>query len=189
MLLLVLVLPLSMTACGGATGGRDVISLASATPNGTPTPTAPSSARSSPTLAPPAPTATVNATVGPTVRPTVRGSIPTPTPAASGGPRGSLTEASSGTTVRVRAGQSVHVSLPGGAFGGYTQPASSSPSIARRTAASGGYPTDQPAQATFLAVRPGTADLTAATDYTCLHSNPPCLPPQRQWLVHLVVTA
>lgn len=99
-----------------------------------------------------------------------------------------MTEASSGTTVRLRTGQSVRVSLPGGANGGYHQPGSSDGTVARRTAASGGYPTDQPAQATFFAVHVGTADLSSTTDFTCLHTNPRCLPPQRQWVVHLVVS-
>lgn len=86
-------------------------------------------------------------------------------------------------------GQSIDVSLPGGADGGYTRPATSSSDVVRRISASGGYPTDQPAQATFSGVRPGAADLTSETDYTCLHSTPRCLPPQRQWLVHVVVSA
>ncbi|MCU1595769.1 MAG: hypothetical protein JWO12_3161 [Frankiales bacterium] len=89
----------------------------------------------------------------------------------------------------MRVGQKLEVTLPGGANGGYDQPASSSSDVVRRTSASGGYPSDHPAQASFLGVKPGTADLTSETDYTCLHSNPPCLPPQRQWLVHVVVSS
>ena len=91
--------------------------------------------------------------------------------------------------MQISVGQSLDVKLPGGANGGYDQPAISSSEVVRRTSASGGYPTDQPVQATFSGVSPGRVDLTAATDYACLHSSPRCLPPQRQWLVHVVVTA
>jgi hypothetical protein len=58
----------------------------------------------------------------------------------------------------------------------------------RRDTAGGGYPSDQPARAHFTATRPGTADLTSTTDFTCLHTQPRCLPPQHQWTVHLIVT-
>ena len=75
-----------------------------------------------------------------------------------------------------RAGEIIQVSLPGGANGGYTQPETSSADTVRRTSASGGYPTDQPAQATFVGGNPGTADLTSTTDFTCLHTTPRCLP-------------
>lgn len=43
------------------------------------------------------------------------------------------------------------------------------------------------AQASFLATERGTADLTAMTDFTCLHSHPACEPPQRLWQVRVVV--
>ncbi len=107
---------------------------------------------------------------------------PTTAPTRSSSPT-VLTESSSGNTVQIKIGRSIYVTLPGGANGGYDQPATSSTSVARRTSASGGYPTNQPAQATFTGAKPGTADLTSQTDYTCLNSNPRCLPPQKQWLV------
>lgn len=90
--------------------------------------------------------------------------------------------------LRLHRGDTVEVSLPGGAQGGYVRPTSSTDSL-NRSSASGGYPSDQPARATFVAVKAGSADLSAQTDYTCLHSNPRCLPPQRQWIVHVIVTA
>jgi hypothetical protein len=104
---------------------------------------------------------------------------PTPNPAA-------LREENSGQTVHVRVGQTTDVRLPGGPNGGYHTPTSTS-DVMRRTDASGGYPTGQPAQARFIATRPGTADLTSTTDFTCLHTTPACLPPQREWTVHVVV--
>jgi hypothetical protein len=42
-------------------------------------------------------------------------------------------------------------------------------------------------QARFLATRAGTADLTSTTDFTCLHTTPACMLPQREWTVHVVV--
>jgi hypothetical protein len=63
----------------------------------------------------------------------------------------------------------------------------SSSQILQRVSASGGYPSSQPARATFLARAPGPADLTSQTDFTCLHSTPACLPAQRIWTLHVVV--
>ncbi len=97
-----------------------------------------------------------------------------------------LTESDSGQTVRIRVGEDVSVELPGGPSGGYHQPLSSS-DIMKRTSASGGYPTDQPARASFVATRVGTAELTSYDDFACLHSDPRCLPAQREWIVHVIV--
>ncbi len=101
---------------------------------------------------------------------------------------GKLTEQSSGQTVRLKRGARLEVSLPGGSAGGYAQPASSDASVLARTASSGGYPTEQPARAVFVAVGAGTADLTSTTDFTCLHAHPSCLPPQRAWHVRVIVS-
>lgn len=57
----------------------------------------------------------------------------------------------------------------------------------RRTSASGGYPDQTPAQAIFLAVRPGTATLDATDDIGCLHTQPSCTVPQQQWRVTVIV--
>lgn len=97
-----------------------------------------------------------------------------------------LTEDNSGQTISLHVGQSVDVQLPGGASGGYRQPTSTSTVLAR-VAATGGYPTDQPARARFVATCRGTAYLTSTTDFTCLHTRPACLSPQREWLVHVAV--
>jgi hypothetical protein len=87
----------------------------------------------------------------------------------------------------MRVGQSVQVELPGGQ-GGYDQPVSSSDAM-HRDSSTGGYPSDQPSQSRFTADHAGSADLTSTTDYSCLHTQPRCLPPQRQWVVHVVVRA
>jgi hypothetical protein len=94
-----------------------------------------------------------------------------------------LTDSDSGKTIHIAVGQQVNVELSDGS---YDQPQSSS-AVMRRTSASGGYPTAQPARATFVATASGTADLSAATDYACLHTNPRCEIAQREWIVHVVV--
>lgn len=91
-----------------------------------------------------------------------------------------------GRTIHVEPGDVIKVRLPGGAAGGFHRPRSSDHDAVRRTRASGGYPSDDPARARFVA-RGGGADLTSTDDYTCLHSDPRCLPAQRQWVVHVVV--
>lgn len=93
----------------------------------------------------------------------------------------------SGRTLHVERGDFVRVRLPGGASGGFHKPRTSDRDILRRRWADGGYPSDDPARAEFRARQTGTADLTAYDDYTCLHTEPRCLPPQRQWIVHVVV--
>lgn len=98
-----------------------------------------------------------------------------------------LRESDSGRTVHVDRGDFVRVRLPGGAAGGFHRPRTSDRDILRRRWADGGYPSDADARAEFRARHRGTADLTAYDDYVCLHSSPPCLPPQREWIVHVVV--
>ena len=114
-----------------------------------------------------------------------QGPPPHPGPQHPTRPR-TLTESDSGTTIHLRPGQSVNVRLHGGQNNGYHQPTSSS-SVMRRVSASGGYPSDQPARAEFTAAGPGSADLSSYTDFTCLHTTPRCLPPQQQWVVHVIV--
>jgi hypothetical protein len=98
-----------------------------------------------------------------------------------------LHEDDSGRTIRVSVGDVVKVRLPGGASGGYHRPRTSDRDVVRRTSASGGYPSGDDARGTFHARQPGTADLTSHTDYACLHTQPRCLPPQREWSVRVVV--
>lgn len=107
---------------------------------------------------------------------------------ASPPPRGSVTvtEADRGATIWLRIGQRLRVVL-GGHGEQWVTPASDGPAV-RRTAASGGYPTGQAADAVFLAVRVGTASVNSMTDYACLHAQPPCKIPQRTWALRVVVT-
>lgn len=98
-----------------------------------------------------------------------------------------LGESDYGRTIHVHRGATIAVRLPNSGSGGYLQPQSSDERIVRRTTATGGYPTADDARATFVARHRGTADLTATTDYACLHANPPCEIAQREWVVHVVV--
>jgi hypothetical protein len=118
----------------------------------------------------------------------VPGSAPAtgPTPRPSGGALGTLTVADNGATVRLSTGQSLTVTLgPHSAFSWHV-PAATGAAV-RRTSASGGYPGDRPARATFLAVRAGRSILAAVDDTACLHAQPACLLPQQSWQVVVIV--
>lgn len=98
-----------------------------------------------------------------------------------------LHESDSGRTIHVSRGDVIKVRLPGGSMGGYHRPRTSDGEVVERTSASGGYPSDDQARARFVARHRGTAELTSYTDYRCLHTDPRCLPPQREWTVHVIV--
>jgi hypothetical protein len=112
---------------------------------------------------------------------------PTPTlkPSAtsSTGQSRTLTESDSGTTVTIRVGDVLDVSLPSE----YHQPEASG-TVLVRTSADGGYPTGKRATATFKAAHAGSTDISSSTDYECLHTTPQCGIPQRLWTVHVIVT-
>lgn len=91
-----------------------------------------------------------------------------------------------GATVRLARGRSVTVSLAAQGMFSWHIPIGTAPAV-RQVNGGGGYPTDQPAQAAFLATEPGTATLTAENDTSCLHARPACLPPQQQWRVTILV--
>lgn len=98
-----------------------------------------------------------------------------------------LTATDNGAIVRLHVGQQVAVTLTPEGFFSWHVPAAAGAAI-KRVSASGGYPGKQPAQAAFLAVRPGQGTLSTINDTACLHSRPPCLPPQREWRVTIIVT-
>jgi len=97
-----------------------------------------------------------------------------------------VTVADSGRTVHLDIGQRLRVVL-GGRGEMWHRPASPGPHL-RRAAASGGYPSDRPADAVFIAAQAGTATVTSITDHPCLHAQPPCKIVQRVWSVRVQVT-
>jgi hypothetical protein len=112
-------------------------------------------------------------------------STPTPTPSPTlTGPH-TLTEADSGATVRLHPGEQVNVDLSHGQW----DPPTARGAAVQRTAATGGYPSQQPARATFRAVADGTATLQSTTDYACLHTRPQCMIAQRVWSVRVIVSS
>lgn len=110
----------------------------------------------------------------------------TPAPAPTLVSPGTVTLADAGSTVRLRRGERLHVRLSNGS--GTWEPPSADGEAVRRIEASGGYPSREAAQATFLAVADGTATITSRTDYPCLHAHPPCAIAQRIWLVRVIVS-
>jgi hypothetical protein len=98
----------------------------------------------------------------------------------------SLTTADNGATVRLHPGQRVTVVLASQGSLSWHVPAAAG-AVVTRVSASGGYPGRQPARAAFLAVRPGSAILTAIDDMACLHARPACEPAQQVWRVTVTV--
>jgi hypothetical protein len=116
------------------------------------------------------------------------GSTP-PGPPVAG--RSLLTEADSGLTILLPAGQEVIVVLgPAGLTMPWDPPVVRGGAVVL-VSASGGYPSSLPARALFRAVTPGTAQLTSWTDIKCLHlpEAQRCLPPQQMWEVTVIVRA
>lgn len=98
-----------------------------------------------------------------------------------------MTVADNGATVRLGVGQRLHVVLSVRGEQQWDRPASSGPAV-HLVAATGGYPTRQPADAVFLAVRAGRASVSSVTDYACLHTRPACKIAQRVWAIRVIVT-
>jgi hypothetical protein len=99
-----------------------------------------------------------------------------------------LTTANNRMTVRLHPGQRLTVSLAEQGMFSWHVPAATRPAV-ERVSESGGYPGRQPAWATFLAVKPGRATLTAVDDTACLHAVPACQPPQQEWRITVIVTS
>ena len=109
---------------------------------------------------------------------------PRPTPSAVAGTV-TVTDGDSGTTVHLVVGQHLRVRLSSGTW---DPPQSSSDRIVVRRSSTGGYPTDQPVDATFDAVARGSADVSAQSDAACFHTQPRCMMAQRDWRVTVVVS-
>ena len=90
----------------------------------------------------------------------------------------------SGSTVHLHTGDRLQVHLTQGS---YDPPVSSSGALVRRSS-SGGYPTAQPITAVFEAVTHGVADISTTSDAACFHTEPRCMMPTREWIVHVTVS-
>lgn len=107
-----------------------------------------------------------------------------PSPTLTGS--ATVTLADDGSTVLLHRGQSLAVVLePTGMFSWHVPTVTGAGLL--QESASGGYPDQQPARATFVATQSGTATLQAVDDTACLHATPACLPPQRQWQIKVIV--
>jgi hypothetical protein len=117
--------------------------------------------------------------------------LPAPSPGSGGTPIGgptltspeTVTLADAGYTVRLSRGERLDVYLQDGAW----DPPQAYGGAVQRTEAAGGYPSGEPARATFVAVANGTATILSRTDHPCLHAHPPCAMVQRLWLVRVIV--
>jgi len=169
-----LALGFAVAACGSPTAPG-----ASGTASGSP-----ASASASAATITPAGTASASASTPSPVPVTTRSATPTIGPPAPGQTI-VVTQADSGSTVRMRTGDSLEVRLDSN----YDPPAAQGDDVLRRTSSTGGYPTGRPVDAVFKANAAGDADVSSTTDYSCLHSTPRCGLPQRLWSVHVIVSS
>lgn len=102
--------------------------------------------------------------------------------AVTGEPSVTLTEADNGKTITLRIGQTLGISLPAA----YRPTAVSGPALVKALTR-GGYPTGQPLFEVYRTGTAGSADVSTATDYACLHTTPRCALPQKLWQVHVDV--
>jgi hypothetical protein len=125
---------------------------------------------------------TASASPAATVTPFSTKSVtPSSTPTYTGSR--TLVESDSGATINLKVGEIVNISLPSE----YDTP-NAQGDMLTRTGSTGGYPTGKQLEATFRADNVGRADITSTTDYACLHAQPMCMIPQREWIVHVVVS-
>lgn len=175
----------AVAGCGR--GGQDQLaSEGSSSPAPTPVTTAPVAPTAEPSVE------ASTATVAPPRTPQPSASLgspptqtPSPAPAPPHGDPLTLGNDDSGRTITVAVGTVIRVRLRP-ELGNYLPPTSSTSAV-RRESSRGGYPSDDPVDAIFTAVAPGRTDLTSTTDAQCLHSQPACMIPQKQWVVHIVV--
>ncbi len=100
-----------------------------------------------------------------------------------------ITTTDDGATVVVAPGQLITVILSGQGMLRWNRPrlAPAAQGVLRQVSASGGYPSEAPARASFHAVREGTEAILSGTDARCLHAQPRCAIVQRLWRVTVVV--
>jgi Cellulose binding domain len=102
--------------------------------------------------------------------------------ASSGGSDVNLGVADSQTSVTLKVGQTLGVTLTSA-----YKPLSNSGAALALLSSKGGYNSGQPLVAQFQAVIPGTVTLSTTTDDPCLHASPPCAIPIALWTVQVTV--
>jgi len=96
-----------------------------------------------------------------------------------------VSDSSAGSTVKLAVGDRLHVTLP---KLHWDAPVSSAPGVVVRRGSAGGYPSQQPVDATFVAVKAGSAEVTATADASCFHTTPRCMMAIQQWVLHVTVS-
>jgi len=94
-----------------------------------------------------------------------------------------VTYGSNRSTVSLHVGDVLWVSLPAR----FPPPAVSGGVLVPQDV-TGGYPSDQPMIAHYLAKAPGQLDLSTLSDIACNHDPTPCPWPSMPWTVHVIVT-
>jgi hypothetical protein len=89
------------------------------------------------------------------------------------------------STVRLHLGDTLVVSLTRL----HLPPKLSATGVLVQRDVTGGYPTDQPLVARYVAAATGSVDVSTTTDIACNHEPMPCPSPSVPWMVHVVVTA
>jgi hypothetical protein len=96
-----------------------------------------------------------------------------------------VTTADNLSTVRLRVGDTLVVSLPSD----YKPPTVSTGGVIVQRDVVGGYPTGQWLAARYVATAPGQTDVSTRTDAACFHLPTPCPSPSIPWTAHIIVTA
>ncbi len=109
-------------------------------------------------------------------------------PSSGGGQTVEVTTADNQGSVSLHIGDTLVVNLVVSPPANYTPPTVKPSGVLSVTSVTGGYPTDQPLVARYLAVAPGQADVTSLTDSACNHQPTPCPSPQVPWTVHVTVS-
>ncbi|WP_426512993.1 cellulose binding domain-containing protein [Dactylosporangium sp. McL0621] len=104
---------------------------------------------------------------------------------SSGGQTVTVTTADNNHAVSLHVGDTLAVNLPNM----YVPPRVSPAGVLAARDVAGGYPTNQPLVAHYVATAPGQADVSSYTDYACNHDPTPCPAPIMTWVIHVTVTA
>jgi hypothetical protein len=104
---------------------------------------------------------------------------------STGGQTVTVTTADNTRAVNLRVGDTLAVTLPSM----YVPPRVTSIGVLVAVDVAGGYPTNQPLVAHYVAAAAGRADVSSYTDFACNHDPTPCPAPIMTWVVHVTVTA